>query len=197
DSRGFLAGFKRVLVAVDDSSKGRFAARIAGLLAGSRGSPVTILEAARETVRGEGAAAAAIVKSAAAPGAVEAAKPVEVVERRADLPWHEAVAAEARKGYDLLVIGIDPTVAPGGGFHERVSRLAHGFPGSIAVIAARGQHEADPATGPRILVPVTGSDVSRRGAEVALALGKAAGTRVTALSVIAPETGEARQRLDT
>jgi Kef-type K+ transport system membrane component KefB/nucleotide-binding universal stress UspA family protein len=200
DARGFLHGFERVLVAVDDSPKGRFAARIAGLLAGPRGSPVTILEAARETAPGEGAAAAAIVRSAAAIPAVEQAglaQPVDVVERRVDLPWHEAVSSEARKGYDLLVIGVDPVGAPDGGFHDRVSRLAYGFPGSIAVIAARGRHEVDAAAGPKILVPVTGSDVSRRGAEVALALGKAAETRVTALSVIAPEARHARQRLGT
>jgi Kef-type K+ transport system membrane component KefB/nucleotide-binding universal stress UspA family protein len=198
DAHGFLRGFERVLVAVDDSPQGRFAARIAGLLAGSRGSPVTILEAARETTPGEGAAAAAIVRSAAAIPTVEHAghaKPVDVVERRVDLPWHEAVSAEARKGYDLLVIGVDPTGAPDGGFHDRVSRLAHGFPGAIAVIAARGRHQADPAAGPKILVPVTGSDVSRRGAEVALALGKAHQARVTALSVIAPEARHDRQRL--
>ena len=46
-------------------------------------------------------------------------------------------------------------------------------------------------------MPVTGSEVSRRSAEVALALGKAAGTPVTAVSVISPEARTARQRLGT
>jgi len=44
-------------------------------------------------------------------------------------------------------------------------------------------------------VPVIGSEVSRRGAEVALALGKAAKTSVTVLSVIAPEVRTARKRI--
>src|SRR5262249_27000291 len=210
DARGFLAGFERVLVVVDDSAKGQFAARIAGLIAGPRGTPVTILKAdladnsgemSRELplskATAESSPAAEIVKAAAtiSPAGKESAKPIDVVERHHGLPWHEAVSAEARKGYDLLVIGVDPTVGPAGGFHDHISRLARGFPGSLAIISARGRHEIDPASvGPNILVAVTGSEVSRHGAEVALALGKAANTPVTALSVIAPESRNARQR---
>jgi nucleotide-binding universal stress UspA family protein len=206
DAQGFLAGFERALVVADDSAKGQFAARIAGLIARPRGTPVTILKADPPGNSGgspprkaivKSSSAAEIVKAAAAipPVENESAKPIDVVERRHDLPWHEAVSAEARKGYDLLVVGVDPTVGPAGGFHDHVSRLARSFPGSVAIISARGRHEVDPATaGFNILVPVTGSEVSRRGAEVALALGKAANTSVTALTVIAPESRNARQR---
>jgi Kef-type K+ transport system membrane component KefB/nucleotide-binding universal stress UspA family protein len=207
DAQGFLSGFERILLAIDDSAKGRFAARIAGLLAAPRGTPVTILRAGAAEQAGalpasddavDNSPAGEVAKAAASVprGEDEPAKPVDVVERQHDLPWHEAVSAEARKGYDLLVIGVEPTVAAGGGFHDRVSRLAHGFPGTLAVVTARGRHEIDPVgSGLKILVPVTGSEVSRRGAEVALALGKAANAPVTALSVIAPETRNARQRL--
>src|SRR2546423_1471449 len=70
--------------------------------------------------------------------------------------------------------------------------------GSLGVESARGRHERDPTgTGLKILVPVVGSEVSRRAAEVALALGKAANTTVTVLSVIAPEARTARRRLTT
>jgi nucleotide-binding universal stress UspA family protein len=198
DGQGFLAGFERVLLAVDDSAKGRFAARLAGLLAGPRGTPVTILKAPPGAAAAEPQATGEIVKAAAkVPRAEdEPAAPVDVVERRYDLPWHEAVAIEAGKGYDLLVIGVEPTVGPAGGFHEQVSRLARGFPGTLAVITARGHHEREPLEANlKILVPVTGSEVSRRGAEAALLLGKAAAAPVTALSVIAPEARSARERL--
>ncbi len=53
-------------------------------------------------------------------------------------PTEEAVASEARKGYDLLVIGVEPVVAPEGGFHPEVARIARGFEGPLAVAVARG-----------------------------------------------------------
>src|SRR5262249_37919299 len=163
--------------------------RLAGLMARGGGSPVTILGAARETAPGDGAAAAAIVRAGAGPAGEHAGvgQTGDVVGRGVGPPWDRdpSGGGGARVGthvrHDRLVSGVDRVGAPDGGFHDRVSRLAHGFPGSIAVIAARGRHEVDPGAGPKILVPVTGSDVSRRGAEVALALGKAAETRVTAL----------------
>jgi K+:H+ antiporter len=205
DAQSFLAGLERMLVVVDDSAKGRFAARIAGLLAGLRGIPVTILnvgdhvnpDKAKESE--SSSMAVDIVKTSVARASEEKpAAPADVIQRRHALPLEEAVSVEARKGYDLLVIGIDPTAGPDGGFDETISALARAFPGSLAVISARGRHEIDPDyTGLKVLVPVTGSEVSRRGAEVALALGNAAGGPVTAISVISPEARTARQRVST
>ena len=44
DQRGFLPKLERLLLAADDSAVGRMAARLAGLLAGAQGMPVTILK---------------------------------------------------------------------------------------------------------------------------------------------------------
>ena len=44
DQKGFLPRLERLLLAVDDSMVGRMAARLAGLLAGAQGMPVTILK---------------------------------------------------------------------------------------------------------------------------------------------------------
>src|SRR6185437_10247473 len=44
DERGFVPNLERLLVAVDASPAGRMAARLAGLLAGGLGMPVTILK---------------------------------------------------------------------------------------------------------------------------------------------------------
>ena len=44
DQRGFLPRLERLLLAVDESPVGRMAARLAGLLAGAQGMPVTILK---------------------------------------------------------------------------------------------------------------------------------------------------------
>jgi Kef-type K+ transport system membrane component KefB/nucleotide-binding universal stress UspA family protein len=195
EAESFLASIERVLLVIDDSAKGRFAARMAGLLARRKGMSVTVMK----TEPGESALSIEIVKAAAAPArADEPGAALDVIERRHDLPIEEAVSVESQKGYGLMILGIDPTVGTDGGFDERVSRLARSFQGSLAVITARGGHEIEPATqGLKILVPVTGSEVSRRGAEVALALGRAAEMPVTALSVIAPEQQRFRQRFGT
>jgi nucleotide-binding universal stress UspA family protein len=208
EAKSFVPTLERILVAVDDSPKGRFASRVAGLLAGARNIPVTVLNfgpeaaAARDAATAKPASAAQVVTSAAgtiAPSDDEEAQgPIEVIERRSDAPHEEAVATEARKGYDLLVIGVNPTVGPGGGFHEEVSRLARGFEGSLAVVVARGHHEADPErSSVNILAPVTGSEVSRRGAEIAVVLAKAAKVPITALSVLAGNAGSMRDRFGT
>ena len=44
DERGFVPNLERLLLAVDASPVGRMAARLAGLLAGGHGMPVTILK---------------------------------------------------------------------------------------------------------------------------------------------------------
>ena len=52
----------------------------------------------------------------------------------------EAVAEEAKKGYDLLIIGLDKTVARKNEFHDDVTKLAAGFEGPLAVVDARDEH---------------------------------------------------------
>jgi nucleotide-binding universal stress UspA family protein len=204
DAQTFLAELERLLVVADSSANGAFAVRIAGLIAGMRGTPVTLLRAGEKaetpalaSAADQGAGAKDIITGAAAEIPREANAPaerVDVIERRHDLPWEEAVAAEAAKGYDLMIVGVRPTVSSTGGFDAHISRLAHAFPGALAIVSARGVHEDDRDAKPTILVPVTGSEVSQRGAELAIALGKAASTTVTALSVITPEARDARNR---
>lgn len=59
------------------------------------------------------------------------------------------------------------------------------FEGSIAIVAARGLHEDDPAAPiTTLLVPVTGNENARRGAEMAIMLGKSSKAEVLALSII-------------
>ena len=44
-AKGFVTRLERLLLAVDDSAKGRFAARVTGLLAAQRGAPVDLIAA--------------------------------------------------------------------------------------------------------------------------------------------------------
>src|SRR5262249_43515619 len=96
---------------------------------------------------------------------------------------------EARKGYDFLVIGVEPT-AEDGVFSEPLARIAAQFDGPYAIAAARGNfRRTEFRQVLDILVPVTGTAYSRRGAEVALALARADYGRVTALFVASPGGG--------
>jgi Kef-type K+ transport system membrane component KefB len=207
EEKGFIANLERILVAVDDSANGLFAARLAGLIAGPRGMLVTVLKVPAGTSSKADAsgdanapdeAVEALTRSAenAATEPETTAVEVDTVDPQPDLSIDEIVEKEARKGYDLLMIGIDPTTSPKGGFHQTVSRIASVFDGAIAVVTARGQQERDPQGAPiDIVVPVTGNEVSRRGAEVAISLAKAAGSPVTALSILAPSARNERDRV--
>ncbi len=110
---------------------------------------------------------------------------VDVITRRQETINPEAaVAGEARKGYDLLVIGVANTRDPKGGFSKDVSLIANGFDGPIAVVDAHtGESDRLADHHGRILISVNGTDVSRRAAEVGLAIARARNAEVTALYV--------------
>ena len=106
-----------------------------------------------------------------------------------------AVTREARKGYGLLILGIAKTVAPHGGFHDEIARIAAMYEGPLAVVVARGPHVDFPEEGDlNILVPVRGNRVSRRAAEVALAVARASESPMTALYVLSTVGLGAAQR---
>lgn len=198
EAQGFVTNMERLLVAVDESPGGQFASRIAGRLAGSLRLPTTIVNVTPEPSRAQrptrrkakAQALAQALAEDARPDADEpdaTTPPVDITTiREKPKPAEEAVAEEARKGYDFLVIGVEP-VAAEGVFDEKVTSLAAQFEGPHAIVAARGNFRRG---GFRqvldILVPVTGTAYSRHGAEFALALARADYGTVTALYVAAP-----------
>jgi len=251
DQKGFLPGLERLLLAADQSTVGRTAARVAGLIAGAQGMPVTILklknadtaaarnEAAAEKAASEGKPGpdrppahvqqdqakdmtqkdlagaqsrvetgeelkadplarevkAGAKKSAAKVIADEAEPDPEKVHLTARVPLDapaQVVKDEARKGYDLMFIGLAGSVEEDGGFVPAVTELAAGFEGPLVVYA----NEADgPLTSrSRLLVPVNGSPQSRRGAEIAFALARATSAHVHVLFVSQTD-GSRRTRL--
>jgi Kef-type K+ transport system membrane component KefB/nucleotide-binding universal stress UspA family protein len=126
-------------------------------------------------------------KTAALAEKSEAVRPDSVVvkstrARQGDAD--RAVATEADKGYDLLLIGLDDMVDAEGGFNEAVSRVAAGFDGPLAVVVTRGDHRERPTTsGFKILLPVSGGPISMRAAEFAIAIARANNASLTALYV--------------
>jgi Kef-type K+ transport system membrane component KefB/nucleotide-binding universal stress UspA family protein len=109
---------------------------------------------------------------------------VDVTVRIPDAPTPEAVAREAEKGYDVLFIGIEHMRTRDGGFSRAVDGISGAFEGSLAVVDAKGEHVEQPEQSAlNILVPVNGTDVSRRAAEVAIEMARGARAPVTALYV--------------
>jgi K+:H+ antiporter len=196
EATGFVTNIERLLVAADDSANGKLASHLAGMLARSRGISMTVLHLGRrEPVQGVETTPARRVEAAVSgvneTGETGERKVRKATARRLDVALHveslapEAVVTkEARKGYDLLVIGVERTTAAHGGFNGQIARMAAGFEGPLAVAVARGSHlQKPPERRLNILVPVRGNKVSRRGAEVAFALARAGTSAVTALSV--------------
>ena len=194
EEKGFVTNLERLLLTADTSPNGKLASRLAGLIAGQRGLPTTLLrwhkvgpdqEPPDEgEEKHDGAAAVASAAEAARiteTRAGEGPSKVDVTTRHADAVIEEAVAAEAEKGYDMLFVGVEGTGEADSPVAEDVARAAEAFEGPLALAYARGDADAD---GPlRILVPITGTAVSRRAAEVAFAIARASAGRVTALYV--------------
>jgi len=204
DAKGFVTNLERLLLATDDSANGKFAAQLAGAIAGSGGKPTTILDLSGEVTGRKAAKPKAKqsngkeaeeskerVETAAEDTTTLEALPDEekpgsaaVLTRRNEATGPEAVADEARKGYDFLVIGIAKTRNPKGGFSKDISLIAKGFEGPLAVVDSHEKRtDRLSARYAKILVPVNGTDVSRRAAEVGLALARARDAQVTALYV--------------
>ncbi|MCP5411903.1 MAG: cation:proton antiporter [Alphaproteobacteria bacterium] len=221
DARGFVPAMERLLLAVDDSATGRMAARLAGLVAGPHGMPVTMLRLAadlrdadsgqepesgaekdgehketggaaahktsgaelrddplaREVIAGARRGAAKVIADAAEPDPdhVHLTQLVPV-----DAPA-DVVRDEARKGYDLLFVGLDGAVSEDGGFAPKLTQIAAGFEGPLAVLSNPLPKPRLLTSRSRILVPVNGSGPSRRAAEVAFALARGTGARVLCL----------------
>ena len=235
DERGFVPNLERLLLAVDASPVGRMAARLAGLLAGGHGMPVTILKldadlrensssheksaekaenadheknqhhdadseeknlsgartvseshaeqradpVAKEVKTGAKASAAKVKKDEAEPDPDKVHLTTKVpMDRPADV-----VRDEARKGYDLLFIGMEEILDSDRNIAPEIAELASGFEGPLALLSNRGDRLERLTRRTRILVPVNGSPASRRAAEVTFVLARATGAHVTALFV--------------
>jgi Kef-type K+ transport system membrane component KefB/nucleotide-binding universal stress UspA family protein len=120
---------------------------------------------------------------------------VDVMTRQLKAVTPETVAGEARKGYDFLVVGMDKAHDPKGGFSKDVALITRGFEGPLAIVDChRLRGERTPARYDRILIPVNGTDVSRRAVEIGLALARADDSQVTTLYVTRANANGTRKR---
>ncbi len=208
EEKGFVSNLERLLLAVDDSPNGKFTSRLAGLIAGAKGMPTTILQlpsgkgTQKTPETSEEESPEATVKTAADANLARKSKadegkpdPVDVTTKVSEKPANEAIATEAKKGYDLLLVGLEKTIARKKEFHPEVNLIASGFEGPLAVVDARGAHLEDPLNSKlSILVPISGTEISRNAAEVAFAIARAKKMPVMALYVAARDSNGANKR---
>jgi nucleotide-binding universal stress UspA family protein len=249
EEKGFVPNLERLLIAVDDSPNGKFASRVAGMLAGTHGMPTTVLhikdaakiedkkqeekesetkDAAKtdakaadkysdvkksenkdddkksakeekvDKVQKKAEKAGDTVKQAAElikskqKDEEKVDTPVEVTTIVHEAPGPDVIAAEAEKGYDLMLIGVEKTAHRGKDFHESVTSLAKGFDGPLAITAVRGDLSKKPGGKLNILVPVNGTEPSRRAAEVAITMARANKAPLTVLYVAVGKPGARR-----
>ena len=195
DARGFVPNLERLMLAVDGSANATLASRIAGAIAGSGEKPTTIIELGpgkwprrrvgkeEEQARNKVRAAAERTLTLAPHPDEEVRGSVEVTARNRKRTGADAIADEAHRGYDLLIVGIEKTRDPQGGFSQDITHIAEGFDGPLAVAIAGGRLANGNEQIRRILTPVNGTDVSRRAAETAFALARSGGSSVNALYV--------------
>jgi len=208
DARGFVPNLERLLLAVDGSANGAFASRLAGAIAGSGDKPTTLIKLGPEkwphqAARKNGEESKNHVQAAAANTLTLAAHPeeqtrgnVEVTARTKKAASAEAIADEAQKGYDFLIVGVEKARGPRGGFSPEITRIVNGFDGPIAVAIAGGRLVTGTEPIGRILIPVNGTDISRRAAEIGFALARSSGSRASALYVASGRSdGERRGRI--
>jgi Kef-type K+ transport system membrane component KefB/nucleotide-binding universal stress UspA family protein len=203
EAKGFVSNLERLLLVVDESPNGKFTSHIAGLIASRGGLPTTVLhkglpkssskgkskppaepDTAAEKAAEQALEAAADVVKKTEPKEDEPA-PVQVTIRKlSDSPIEETITSEAEKGYDLLFIGLQTTKSRSGAFNPEIAGMALAFEGPLAIVMGQGEHLDEPDRCRfNILVPVAGTEVSRRAAEVAVALARACECPMTALYV--------------
>jgi len=199
EEKGFVSKMERLLLAVDESNNAKLSTRIVGLIAGGGAMPTTVMHIKNDKKTSKAAIESAKQKAEEVGKTVqkfaERVERVQNPEEKSDTTLDvttivekaaksEAVAEEAEKGYSLMVIGLEKTVARRNEFHEDITKLAAGFEGPRAVVDARDKLLEHPLGAQlNILVPVNGNEYSRRAAEVAIAIARASHAPLTALYV--------------
>ncbi len=158
EANGFVANMDRFLLAASDHPNGRLASRLVGLLAGARGKPTTVLQFQSHSARRGQSEVESEIASDLRIAADQARElraseapdtpSVAVKSRASGLAADQALSEEAPKGYDFLVIGLDPAQMPAGGFNPEIAASARSFKGPVAVAVARGVHKRDAAGAP-------------------------------------------------
>ncbi|MFN2455609.1 MAG: cation:proton antiporter [Pyrinomonadaceae bacterium] len=209
EANDFVPSIERLLITVDESADGKLASMLAGLFAGTRKLTATVLElgdgVARTLPSIIGDQSGEIVKMSlefASRNSLEAdadnphlsIAPTKVTTQTSAAEISALVLNEAKKGYDMLFLGVEHSFGNGDGdhhsgaaFNHSIEKIIRDFKGALAIVMAKGTSLNEPLESSfNILVPTTGTDYSRRAAEIAISIAKACGCGVTAMHVSPP-----------
>jgi len=205
EAKEFVPKIERLLIAVDGSADGKLASTLAGLFAGARHVVTTVLELGQGERRSTLIApdtTGELVKSSVEAGArsqqgareeaLDATEtPTLLVNQMSAEEMTEGILNEAKKGYEMLFLGLkgalDNRSENDGRYNCCVGDVIQKFEGTTAISIAKGDGSSKTLINSlNILVPTTGTDYSRRAAEVAVTLAKASGASITALHILPP-----------
>ncbi|MEO8425992.1 MAG: universal stress protein [Verrucomicrobiota bacterium] len=189
EAKDFVPKVQRVLIAVEEGKNGKLASLLAGFFTGTRSMLSTVVELQKAEAKGPPQLAELVKESADAAAVSQDSPEATGAESVISFPLlsssaEEGTAAlldECAKGYDVLFFGVDVTPS-----NDRVSisGVMEAFVGLTAIVVAKGRFPGNEPL--NILVPTTGADYSRRGAELAVGIAKGCGGTVTALYVAPP-----------
>jgi nucleotide-binding universal stress UspA family protein len=190
---------ERALVVVDDSTNAKFVARLAGMFAAQEQVLATVMESAggRNEEKRPGlrylSRIAALTLQRTTPdreedGELALRMSVKELVQGKPFDTDDAVEIEALKGYSIVFVGLEQSIAPDTGhFAEPLQRLVDVFGGPLAVALNGAFLSAEPARPLHILVPTGGTPEAHLAMEVGLSLAKASGGTVTVLNVFDPQ----------
>ena len=206
EAKEFISTVDRVLIAVDKSIHGQTASLFAGLVTGSRKMISTVIEIDEvqkkeqpltEVVKESADKAAQIDDRVGATGKESvSAKPAPNNASLQETAEH--LLKEAQKGYELAIVGVDQNKKKK---HRLVIDLIDEFEGISVIVIGRERPDKSSQKNSshplKILVPTTGTDYSRHGAELAVLLAKGTSGSVSALHVTSTDTlrAETTQKL--
>ncbi|MDQ6928538.1 MAG: cation:proton antiporter [Actinomycetota bacterium] len=179
----FVGNLKRVLVPVVPGGNGQsaMAAKLLGLLVKEEDVEVTSLALQSD---GDGR------ERRPQTPVLDELEDARSITRTDDRQHSEIILAEARRGYDLLVLAASERRADGHGplFDDFIDDVIQESPCSLLVMTSRDGDDPDERldrlSRGHILVPISGSDADRYAAEVAFAMASQRGAEVDLVHVV-------------
>src|SRR5579885_496446 len=158
EARDFVPSVERLLIGVDKGANGELASRLAGYFVGTRKvlAPVVQLGAnghrrraplgihdtdTGEIVKASAEYAARQVEEDTGERAAPASSLLTGQKSAEEDEPVEAILGEAKKGFDMLFLGVERALEDGAGtFSARVAKILQGFDGVTGVVVARGDY---------------------------------------------------------
>ncbi|MCI0183503.1 cation:proton antiporter [Sulfoacidibacillus ferrooxidans] len=177
--RSFLYGIQKMLVPIRDGRYAMMAAQVASHLAGERGMDATALHV--RSSRDRTAQGATDTNTTITPTSTQVSWSMREISDADGVA--KAILEEAKKDYDLLILGASARPSLTGLFGQVVDNIVQSAPCPTWVWRIPQQMTAigDPQ---RILLPTTGVLGDRRVAELALAIARDTGATLIVLHVV-------------